>query len=247
MKTITVCNQKGGVGKTTTVLTIAAGLVRRGDRALVVDFDPQCTTTALTAGRPDKTILDVINGTRAAAVVIVHADQGFDVLPGDAGLASVPADFQPGQLRELLQPIAQLYDYCVIDTGPGLSLLSISALCAADHVIIPCETDIGSLQGLDAIAGTLGAVRPLNKGLRSVGVLVTKYRGYNIDKTMLPIFEERAAEMDAIVYKTVIRLSNSFKTSQLFRDSIFDTDPRGNGSADYTAFLDEFMKGGTNG
>ena len=247
METITVCNQKGGVGKTTTVLTIAAGLVIRGYRALVVDFDPQRTTTALTAGRPGKTILDAINGTQAAADVIAPTNQGFDILPGDAGLASVPADFQPGKLRELLQPIAPQYDYCVIDTGPGLSLLSISALCAANHVIIPCETDIGSLHGLDAIAETLEAVRPLNRKLRTVGVLITKYRGYNIDKTMIPIFEERAAEMGASVYKTVIRLTNSFKTTQLFRDSIFDTDPRGNGSADYTAFLDEFLKGGTNG
>ena len=201
---------------------------------------------ALESGAPvsDTSASGVSASRTLSSVSLVSA--AIAVVAG-SGLASVPADFQPGKLRELLQPIAPQYDYCVIDTGPGLSLLSISALCAANHVIIPCETDIGSLHGLDAIAETLEAVRPLNRKLRTVGVLITKYRGYNIDKTMIPIFEERAAEMGASVYKTVIRLTNSFKTTQLFRDSIFDTDPRGNGSADYTAFLDEFLKGGTNG
>lgn len=244
MKTITVCNQKGGAGKTTTAAALAAGLSRKGYKVLAVDLDPQHNLTAVFApAAVAKTIMDVIAG-KPTAEVLQKTGSGFNILPGSLDLAIPPEKYTLESLKGILGQIERFYDYCIIDTPPALSVLTMSALVASDMVVIPAQAEIYSLYGLDQITETVDAVRPYNPGLKIMGILLNRYNSRrNLDKTMLEVMEQKARDMGTRIFSQTIRTGVAIQEAPLLRQDIFTASPRAGVTLDYDAFITELLKG----
>ena len=182
---IAVVNQKGGVGKTTTAVNLAAALTEQGMRVLVCDFDPQANATSGLGVDKRKTKASsydvVINGTPAEEA-IVHTKYA-DVLPSSADLAGAGVELidQPGreqQLKKSLAPIRDSYDLILIDCPPSLELLTLNGLCACDGILIPVQCEYYALEGLSDLMATMRAVkRKLNPSLEIFGVILTMFDG----------------------------------------------------------------------
>lgn len=182
---IAVVNQKGGVGKTTTAVNLAAALTEQGFRVLVCDFDPQANATSGLGVDKRKTKASsydvVINGTPAEEA-IVHTNYA-DVMPSSADLAGAGVELidRPGreqQLKKALTPIRDRYDLILIDCPPSLELLTLNGLCACDGILIPVQCEYYALEGLSDLMATMRAVkRKLNPSLEIFSVILTMFDG----------------------------------------------------------------------
>ena len=182
---IAIVNQKGGVGKTTTAVNLTAALTERGRRVLLCDFDPQANATSglgVDKRKTGKTIYDsLINGADPNSA-IQQTKFGW-LLPSDSALAGagvelIGAQDREHQLLRVLQPLAEKFDYILIDCPPSLELLTLNGLCAADGILIPVQCEYYALEGLSDLMATLRAVkRRVNPGLEIFGVVLTMYDG----------------------------------------------------------------------
>ncbi|MCQ5029554.1 AAA family ATPase [Flavonifractor sp. DFI.6.63] len=208
-KTIAIVNQKGGVGKTTTCVNLAAALKNLGLRVLVCDFDPQANSTS--GFGVDKTsspnIYDVLlNGADPAKAVA--ATVYGDVLPSSKALAGASIEMiglerREYQLREALDQLKARYDYILIDCPPSLELLTLNALCAADTVLVPVQCEYYALEGLSDLLSTIRIVkRSLNPEIALEGVVLTMYDGRT--NLSMQVAEEVKRHFPGQVYATVI-------------------------------------------
>ena len=208
-KTIAIVNQKGGVGKTTTCVNLAAALKNLGLRVLVCDFDPQANSTS--GFGADKTsspnIYDVLlNGADPAKAVA--ATVYGDVLPSSKALAGASIEMiglerREYQLRESLDQLKARYDYILIDCPPSLELLTLNALCAADTVLVPVQCEYYALEGLSDLLSTIRIVkRSLNPEIALEGVVLTMYDGRT--NLSMQVAEEVKRHFPGQVYATVI-------------------------------------------
>ena len=158
---ITVSNQKGGVGKTTTSAALASGIFLTGRKVLGIDLDPQGNLGFCLGAGTDHpyTILDVLNGSVPAKDALVHTEESCDLLVSDITLSSSGLDQLPGRreciLRDALAPVMDQYEYIIIDTPPALNLLTVNAYSTSDFLIIPMSSDILSLVGLAQLKETI--------------------------------------------------------------------------------------------
>ncbi len=182
---IAVVNQKGGVGKTTTAVNLAAALVERGSKVLVCDFDPQANATSgfgVDKRRVRHTSYSMIIEQSTAQESIVHTNFA-DVIPSSADLAGaavelIGMDRREQQLKKVLNPIRDRYDVIFIDCPPSLELLTLNGLCAADGILIPVQCEYYALEGLSDLMSTLRAIKHrVNPALSIYGVLLTMYDG----------------------------------------------------------------------
>ena len=182
---ISVVNQKGGVGKTTTAVNLTAALHKRGKKVLLCDFDPQANATSGLGVDKDEAAAssyDVVIGSKAAAQAIVHTNFG-DLIPSSANLcgAGVELIAIPNRefvLHDALAEVKDAYDYIFIDCPPSLELLTLNALCAADAILVPVQCEYYALEGLSDLMTTMRAVkRALNPNLYLFGVLLTMFDG----------------------------------------------------------------------
>lgn len=189
MSKIIICaNQKGGVAKTSTAINLGIGLVNKGNKVLIIDADPQAScTVALGYQEPDKieftlsTVVEkVLNFDEFEATAgILHNEEGVDLMPSNIELAGAEMTLinMPGSetfLREYIQKVTDSYDFIIVDCSPNLGRLTISALCAADYVIIPVQAAYLPVKGLEQLLKTITMVkRRLNPGLNVLGILVT--------------------------------------------------------------------------
>ena len=181
-------NQKGGVAKTTSVVSLAAALAERRRRVLVVDLDAQACATFCLGFDPEdleRTVADVLLGSnpRSAISVVVPTDDGVDLLPGALALASADqalADRRGREflVKEALEPLRANYEWILVDCSPSLGMMTINALTAADEVVIPLQCETLSHRGVGQLMETIDDVRRLtNPGLRVAGILPTLYDG----------------------------------------------------------------------
>lgn len=249
--TISIANQKGGVGKSTTAHALGAGLHLRGYRVLLVDLDPQGNITYTTGlDEEEGNIYDLIAG-RADVVEVIQKTQTVDVIPAGRGLTRLDIELtstgKEYRLKEALEPVRKEYDYIIIDTPPALGLLTINALTASDSVIIPSQADIFSLQGIGQLYETIEAVkRYCNPALSIRGILLTRHNTRAIlSRDMADLIETTAQQINTTVYKAVIRECISIREAQASKMDIYAYAPRSNASKDYTAFIEEAIGGGT--
>lgn len=252
MKTITLSNQKGGVAKTTTTGALASGLSQRGYKVLAVDTDPQCNLS-LSSGvdilSMDQTLYDVFKGAADLQDTIQKTDLGYDLSTGGLNLAVADMEFtQTGRefmLREALDSVKADYDFCIIDTPPTIGILTVNALTASDSVVIPLTADLYSIQGLSQLNGMIERVRKYsNKDLKIAGLLITRHdERTNISKALQDQITQTAKKLGTKVFKQPIRNSVAVRESQVMKSDIFTEAPKANATKDYTAFIDELLKG----
>ena len=246
-KTIAIVNQKGGVGKTTTCVNLAAALFERGKRVLLCDFDPQANSTS--GMGVDKTvskgIYDVLISDIPAQEALVRTKFG-DVLPSNkalagAGIELIGMERREFLLKEALAQVSGQYDFILIDCPPSLELLTLNALCAADTILVPVQGEYFALEGLSDLMNTVRIVRrSLNPRLELEGVLLTMFDGRT--NLALQVAEEVKHYFPGKVYATVIPRNVRLSEAPSHGKPITAYDRTSRGAEAYTALAAEFLK-----
>lgn len=238
-KIISIVNQKGGVGKTTTVANLGAGLTQQGYKVLFLDLDAQCNLTDIYQMNAKYSILDVLSDKINIEKAIVSIEQG-DFISGD----ELMFDYKIIDnlfLNEKLEKIKNSYDFIIIDTAPALNSLTINALCSSDYVIIPSQVDIFSLKGLNLVMNNITTLKKeYNKKLRILGVLLVRYQGRNVFTKQLTEFLKN--NEDIKIFESKIRECIAIKEAQGMQKDIFTYNKKSNASIDYNNFIDEILK-----
>jgi chromosome partitioning protein len=247
MRVIAVTNQKGGSGKTTSAVNVAAALGETGKRVLVVDLDPQANAS-LWFGANDggRALLEVLTEDRALGTVVrATAIPGVDIVPTSDWLIGVDKALasEVGAetiLRRALSSLPQQWDLVLLDCPPSLGLLAISALAACQEVLVPVEMSAMALAGLAGLMKTMDRVRErLNPALRMAGVLACRVDGRTrLHQDILASLRER---FGSDVFKTVIRENIRIKEAWSFAKPITSYDTRSSGAEDYRAVAAELV------
>lgn len=246
MKVITITNQKGGVGKSTTAMNIASGLVFARFRVLAIDLDAQGNLSHTHKATMNKaSILDVLTKSVDINAAIQKSIDG-DFIPSSRNLGSADLIInQTGKEYRLKESLSQLkdnYDYVIIDTPPALGILTINALTACDEIIIPAQADMYSMQGITQVVESVQTVRQYcNQNIKIAGILLTRFNVQTVlSREIADQLEKAAPQFGTKVFKTRIRESISIKEAQVKQQSIFNYDLKCNGARDYLNFLREY-------
>lgn len=237
-------NHKGGVGKTTSVINIGAGMAELGKRALLIDLDPQANLTlSLGAPRPPHTIYEAMRGE--AELMPVAVKENMDVVISTLDLSGAEMELinEAGRefiLRELLAPLREEYDFIIIDCPPSLGLLTLNALTSSDFVLIPLQTEFLALQGLAKIKQVIQKVRfRLNKNLQIGGVLATMYDSRKVlNRDVVETIKKYFGEL---VFETMIRDNVALAEAPSQRKDIFDYNRGSAGAEDYLELCKEIL------
>ena len=260
-------NQKGGVGKTTTVVNLAAALAEQGKRTLVADLDPQAHTTlhlgADPAASDEHSVYDLLhaspkdNDPVTLDDALITSRENLHLIPALTDLAAAESELAnaPGRnerLRMALTPAFQRYDHILLDCPPSLGLLTLNALAAAREVVVPMLSHFLALQGVGKLLETVTLVgRSINPGLQVAGVILTQHdentrHAREVVEDLESFFNEsrnsHAAWANAKVYRPAIRRNIKLAEAPSFGQTIFEYDPASAGAKDYAALAQTFAK-----
>ena len=242
---ITVTNQKGGVGKTTTAAALVCGLHQRGAKVLGLDLDPQGNlgfNLGLDIGTGN-TIYDVIKGSCSIEDAIVPSDYG-DVLPSDIMLSAAEVEFTMPRreflLYEQLAAVRSQYDFIIIDTPPALNVLTVNAYVASDGLIVPMEAEVLSLVGITQLQETIETVRStFNPHLKVLGILLNKFNPrLTLSRDILELAEEVARQLDSQVFPSKIRRGVGVAMAPAHGQTVLTFRPRSRPAQDFQDMVD---------
>jgi chromosome partitioning protein len=244
---ITIINQKGGVGKSTTAHAISAKLAEKGYKTLCIDMDAQQNLTYSFGANDDgPTILEVLLREAKAQEAIQHTEQG-DIIPADVDLVSADMKLRDVgteyRLKEALEPILDLYDYIVIDTPPNLGVLTVNSLVACTGAIVPSEAAVFSMHGIVRLFSTIHDVKKYcNPSLEVKGIVLTQYNPRTIlSQDVTDMIGELAAQYGTKVYKTPIREAVAIGEAQARQTNIYAHAPNSGVAEDYRKLVEEIL------
>ena len=250
MKVLAVCNQKGGVGKTTTASALMSGLTEKGYRVLGADIDPQTNLTISTGAEVKGTAFEMLIGRDGnitdkidAADAITETPTG-DLIPSSDQLANADLYLKKRgdeyMLKNAIDTIRGEYDFMIIDCPPSLGILTMNAIKAADYVIIPAQADGYSLFGISELSQTIEDVNP---DVKVAGILLTMFNGRTrIAREVSELLDQLAAKLDTKVFDTKIRSSVKASEIQFHPVGLFKYAPRATVTQDYAAWIDELLQ-----
>lgn len=248
---ITVANQKGGVGKTTTAVNVSAALALMGKRTLLIDTDPQAHSTISCLTNPEsheKSLFDVLMNSREKIESIIHPSTvpGMDIAIAKVSMAKLEASLAGEidahyRLKDSIESVRKRYEFILIDTPPTLGLITVNALVAATHILVPIQSSYLSLEGTDNLLETIEKIRKVaNPHLRILGVLITLHdQRTNISKDVVDRISKVFGNK---VFKTVISKSVKLEESPAYKESIFTYAGGSIGAAQYRKVTEEMLR-----
>ncbi|HEY4484501.1 MAG TPA: AAA family ATPase [Candidatus Paceibacterota bacterium] len=247
---INICNEKGGVGKTTTAINLSAYLAALGKYVLLVDLDPQANTTGGLGVKMQDDHLSIyhslVGDTSPGSYLRKTSIFGFDLLPASADLAGasvelVSLESREFRLKKALNSIRTHYDYILIDSPPSLGLLTINGLAAAEEIIIPVQCEYFALEGLGTLLKTIDLVREsLNPQLKIAGVLLTMYDRRN--RLARAVVREVQKNFPGRVFEAIIPRSISLAEAPSFGKTILQFDPDSKAGRAYRQLAEEVSR-----
>src|SRR3989339_279781 len=247
--TISIVNQKGGVGKTTTAVNLAAGLAEQGKFVLLVDLDPQGNATSGLGIKYQELSVGLYNSISGQArlhdTVLNTAHAGLRVAPATPDLAGASVELvnvegREGKLADVLSEVKHAYDYILIDCPPSLGLLTLNGLMAADHILIPVQAEYYALEGLGQLLKTIGMVQEsLKPDLNVLGAVLTMYDKRN--RLSDDVLRELYQYFPNNIFRSVIPRAVRLAEAPSYGKSIFHYEPRGKSAKAYERLTREML------
>ena len=250
MIAIAIANQKGGVGKTTTAINLAAGMAMRGRRTLLVDLDPQANSslTYLDLRTTPRSMYDVLSNGSSPLTDVIQPTRvpGLDIAPARIGLAKLESQLVGEldahfRLKDRLAVVNDRYDIVVIDTPPALGLITVNALVAATHLLVPVQSSYFALEGTDDLLETVDKIRARpNPDLKLLGAVITLHDkrttlSRDVRKAMTNVFGDR-------LFRTTITKSIRLEESPAHKEPIFTFAPQSSGAYEYYRLCEEVIE-----